>query len=223
MVGGGGLSLADQLYGAFLRLRGKKCVVIGGGRVAERKVRSLLPCEARVTVIAPHLTAWLQEKAAENQILHLARPYQPGDVKDAFFVIAATPSPEVNRAVAEEADACGRLVNVVNQPERCNLMVPSMVRRGPLQIAISTSGLSPAVARRLRGELERLIGPEYLQFLQWMAEARQRLKRTVADEERRGEIMRRLVQSDVLSLLREGDRHEAERRMAEIIEGRRER
>lgn len=223
MVGGGGLSLTDQLYGAFLRLRGKKCVVIGGGRVAERKVRSLLPCEAQVTVIAPRLTAWLQQRADEDQILHLARPYQQGDVKDAFLVIAATPSPEVNRAVAEEADAYGRLVNVVNLPERCSLMVPSMVRQGPLQIAISTSGLSPAVAQRLREELERLIGPEYLQFLQWMAEARQRLKQTVADEERRGEIMRRLVQSDVLPLLREGRQCKAEQRMAEIIEGRRER
>ncbi|WP_018131501.1 precorrin-2 dehydrogenase/sirohydrochlorin ferrochelatase family protein [Effusibacillus pohliae] len=209
-------------FGAFLDVAGRLCVVIGGGQVAERKVRSLLDCRARVRVVSPALTPGLEELAADGTIEYVARPYQPGDAKDAFLTIAATDSLTVNRQVVEEADAEGRLVNTVHAAAGGNLILPAVMRRGPLQVAISTSGTGPVLARLIREELEGYFGPEYERYLEKLAAIRTRLRQTVADEQTRADILRKIVRSNVRELLREGREAEADRTIRDIIEGRKD-
>jgi precorrin-2 dehydrogenase/sirohydrochlorin ferrochelatase len=141
-------------YAAFLNLRGRLCTVVGGGKVAERKIRKLLDCGAYVRVISPNVRPQLQRWAEEGRIEWLCRPYVPGDVADAWLVFAATSDRQVNRLVWAEAEQAGRLVNVIDDPDLCTLTVPASTRRGVLQVAISTSGTNPAVAARLRQVLE---------------------------------------------------------------------
>lgn len=205
------------MYGAFLHVKDRNCVIVGGGSVAERKAAGLLECGAKITVIAPRLSSRLQILAEQGTITHIPRSYRRGDVCEAFLVIAATNSPQVNMEVADEADAYQRLVNVVNVPERCSFFVPSVVRRGSLALAISTSGMSPAVAKQIREELERQFGPEYEVFLQKMGEIRRQLKTSIENEEARREVFRQIARSDVLLLIRQGQMEAADRRIAELM------
>ena len=139
-------------YPAFLNLQEKKAVVVGGGKVAERKVLTLLKAGADVTVVSPLLTSRLRKLKEAKRIRHISRTYRFGDLKDSFLVIAATDSPAVNTKVAEGAPA---LLNVVDVPFECNFIAPSIVKRGPLVFAISTSGTSPAFAKAVRKEIEK--------------------------------------------------------------------
>ena len=147
-----------QLFPVFLDLRGKRCVVVGGGKVAKRKVESLVEAGAVVTVIAPEVTQ------LPDTVAIIRRPFQPKDLDGARFVIAATDDPAVNAAVADAAEACGIWVNAVDDPVNCSVFLPAVVRRGAFCLAISTGGASPAFARRLRERLEREFGEEYGQF-----------------------------------------------------------
>ncbi len=144
-----------------LDLDGKPCLVIGGGRVAERKVRSLCQCGATVTVLSPELTESLEREAAAGAITVIRRPYQPGDLDGYLLVIAATDDPDAQAAIHQEATAKNILLNVADVPHRCTFILPATVRRGDFGIAVSTGGNSPALARRIRQELERCYGPEY--------------------------------------------------------------
>ncbi|MFQ5826028.1 MAG: bifunctional precorrin-2 dehydrogenase/sirohydrochlorin ferrochelatase [Dehalococcoidia bacterium] len=130
-------------YPVFLNIAGRRCLVIGGGEVAERKVASLLDCGGRVTVISPRLSPGLEEKQAQGAIEALARDFQPGDLEGAFLVIAATDDPGVNDKIVREARKRGILINVVDQPGECDFIVPSTVHRGELVVAISTGGQKP--------------------------------------------------------------------------------
>lgn len=140
---------------------GRKCLVIGGGKVAARKVLSLLECGAEVLVISPELTAKLHELHQAGKIVWLPRQYLKGDLKGSFLVIAATDDAVVQEDVFLEADKKGQLINVADVPKRCNFILPATVRRNDLTIAISTAGKSPALASKLRQKLEGIIGPEY--------------------------------------------------------------
>jgi len=154
--------------------------------VALRKIKSLLSCGARVVVIAPEVLPEIEELAREGKIELIQRPYQEGDLEGAFLVVAATNNPAVQEQVVSEAERRGLLLNVVDQPERSNFIVPSVIRRGRLSLAISTSGASPALARRLRETLEELFGPEYADYLELMARWRREiLSRDLPEEERR--------------------------------------
>lgn len=161
-----------EFYPAFLNLKGLPCLVVGGGKVAERKAKSLLSCAAVVKVVSPRLTPALQELAAGGQIEYLPREFRPSDLEGVFLVIAATDSKEVNREVAREARSRNLLVNVVNDPQSGNFYVPAAVRRGPLQIAVSTSGRSPLLARRIRERLEGEFGPAYGCLAEFLGEIR---------------------------------------------------
>lgn len=141
-------------YAAFLNLRDRYCVVVGGGKVAERKVQKLLACGARVRVISPDLQPRLEQAVEAGRIEWVRRHYQPGDTEGAWLVFAATNDRQVNRMVWAEAEQSGRLVNVVDDSDNCTLTVPASTRRGVLHIAISTSGTDPAEAARLRQVLE---------------------------------------------------------------------
>jgi precorrin-2 dehydrogenase / sirohydrochlorin ferrochelatase len=141
-------------YAAFLNLVGKVCVVIGGGRVAERKIAKLIESKAEVVVISQEIRQRIEEWVHAGCVLHIARDYKEGDIKDAFLVFAATNCRDVNQRVFEEASRLGKLVNVVDDRESCSFVVPATYGRDELQIAISTSGTSPAKAKKMRERLE---------------------------------------------------------------------
>jgi precorrin-2 dehydrogenase / sirohydrochlorin ferrochelatase len=161
------------LFPMCVKLCDRLCVVVGGGAIAESKIRSLLDSEASVRVVAPSVTdtiaGWMNDSRVELRL----KSFTPDDLAGAFLVVAATSSAEVNSQIFREAEARKILCNAVDQPEQCHFYYPAVVRRGSLQIAISTEGLSPALAQRLRQELETQFGPEYGVWLEWLGEVRQ--------------------------------------------------
>lgn len=164
-------------YPLFINLRGKKCVVIGGGQVALRKVIPLLECGAEVTVVSPGFVPELKRLKGKKAIALAQRSFKPEDLKDAAFVIAATDSKEINQEIAERGKKQGALVNVVDDPEDSDFIVPSFFRRGDLTLAVSTGGASPAFARKIRAWLEESIGEDYGDLLSLVKEVRGELNR----------------------------------------------
>ncbi|GAX90504.1 precorrin-2 dehydrogenase/sirohydrochlorin ferrochelatase family protein [Effusibacillus lacus] len=209
----------SRYFAAFLDIAGRLCTVIGGGQVAERKIKTLLACGARIRIVSPGLTPELGRLAAEGAIEHIARPYEPGDTEGAFLTIAATDSREVNRLVVEEVNKEGRLVNSVHGAAEANLIFPAVVDRGPLQVAISTSGTGPVVAKAIREDLEEYFGEEFEVYLHKLSSVREHLKQTIDEEKMRAEVLLAIVQSRVRELLRSGNEAEADRIIRSIIEG----
>jgi precorrin-2 dehydrogenase/sirohydrochlorin ferrochelatase len=175
------MTTAPDLFPMFVKLAGRSCVVVGGGSIAATKVEALLHAGAHITIVSPTLTARLDKLQLEGRLAWIPRRFQPCDVNGAFLVIAATPDDRVNELVFREAERCGILCNAVDQPPRCNFYFPAVVRRGPLQIAISTNGLSPSLAQRLRKEFERSFGPEYGEWLVWLGVVREALMQRKLD------------------------------------------
>lgn len=204
-------------YPVYIQLQGQPCVVIGGGKIAEGKVQGLLEAQASVTVIAPDLTPYLHELVQEKQITYLARSYQPGDLTGAFMVICVTDRSEVNHEVWEEAIANRQLVNVVDDTPRCNFIAPSILRKGDLTIAISTSGKAPALAVRLKERYERELGPEYERFLQLAGELREPLARHIPDFETRKALWYELVDSEIFDVLARGDEDAARAIISRVV------
>lgn len=153
--------LATPFYIACLRLTGRSCLVVGGGEIGLEKVEGLLACDGKVTVVAPELGAGLQELVDEGSIEHVARDYEPADLVGRFLVIACTDDTEVNIRVYDDAERRAMLVNVVDVPPLCNFILPAILRTGPLAIAISTAGASPALAKRMKAEIAEQFGEEY--------------------------------------------------------------
>src|SRR3954469_12865053 len=145
--------LDTPFYIACLRLKGRRCLVVGGGEVGLEKVEGLLACDGDVVVVAPELESSLAEMAAEGSIEWHQRTYEPSDLEGTFMVIAATDNTDVNIRVYEDAERRAMLVNVVDVPPLCNFILPAIIRSGPLAIAISTAGASPALAKRIRDEI----------------------------------------------------------------------
>jgi precorrin-2 dehydrogenase/sirohydrochlorin ferrochelatase len=186
-------------YPAFLNLEGKKAVVVGGGRIAERKVLTLVRAGADVTVVSPTLTVRLHKEKESGRIRHRPRRYRRGDLKDSFLAIAATDSPEVNTKVAEDASG---LLNVVDVPRECNFIAPSVVARGPLVFAISTGGTSPAFAKAVRKEIERSYGRVFADYLGFVKTLRSRAVREISDTAAREKFLKSLASEDILKTLR---------------------
>jgi len=164
-------------YPIFLKISRKKCVVVGGGRVALRKVRALLEYGAGVEVISPDPCLELVGLAERGQIRILHRHYQPGDLRKAFVAIAATDNSALNQQVIKEARGKAVLVNVIDEPENSDFIVPSYVRRGSMTIAVSTAGRSPALARKIRTRLEKEFGNEYASLVRLIGEVRAEVRR----------------------------------------------
>jgi precorrin-2 dehydrogenase / sirohydrochlorin ferrochelatase len=154
-----------RYYPVNLKIADRPCLVIGGGRVAERKIMGLLACGARVTVVSPELTPGLAALHREERIAWHNRPYRQGDLAGAFLVIAATDDKPTQDAIQQEADRDNILLNIADVPRRCNFILPSILSRGDLTIAVSTGGKSPALAKQVREELEERFGPEYAIYL----------------------------------------------------------
>jgi precorrin-2 dehydrogenase/sirohydrochlorin ferrochelatase len=208
---------AMRYYPLFVRLDGRACVVIGGGEVAERKVRGLLRAGARVTLVSPAATPALEEFAAAGDIGIHRRRYRRGDLQGAFLAYAATDDEAVNGEIAGEAEREGVLLNVVDRPAFCSFTVPAVVERGDLVIATSTGGASPMMARRIREELERQFGPEYARALEILRGVRERLGREGRDSDERKRIFAALVDSPLLDLVRAEDSGGIDRLLAETL------
>lgn len=203
-------------YPVFLvGLENKRCVVVGGSREAERKAEGLLACDAQVAVIGARVTSRLREWADAGRIEWIARDFRPGDVEGAYLVIAENADPAISAQVWEEAQ--GRLVNIMDDVERCNFIAGSVVQQGPLTIAISTNGCAPALAVRLRERMREEFGPEYAAFLELMRELREPLARRFPDFQQRRAVWYALVDSDILDLFRAGEPERAMDRAAKIV------
>ena len=185
-----------------LDIRGKPVVVVGGGTVAARKCQTLLAAGARVTVIAPTVTARLRELAEKGRVSHLARKYSGGDLAGAFLVFASTDSHLVNRAVAKEAKNSGILADVVDAPDQSDFTSPAVVSRGGLMITISTEGESPALARKIRAELEQRYGPEYVELIKILGRVREKLLTEKRKSSYNKKLLLNLVEQDLPTLLK---------------------
>ena len=209
-----------MFYPVYLNLNGKRVVVVGGGEVAERKVESLLDSGALVVVISPRVTSSLSALADQKRIELKRRRFTRGDCAEAALVFSATDDPAVSRAVYKDATRLGIFVNTADQPALCSFIMPAVVRRGNIGVAISTGGTSPALAARLRGKISRVIGPEYARLAELLSRARSEIRDRVSDERDRRELHYRILDSDIIALLRRNDTDGAERRLRNIIEGR---
>jgi precorrin-2 dehydrogenase / sirohydrochlorin ferrochelatase len=168
--------IMTSYYPIFLNLKNRRCVIVGGGEVAERKVKTLVEQGAQVMVISQNLTKELETMAGQGMIQIMLRDYSPGDLRLAVIAIAATDNTQVNHQIAEDGKQWGVLVNVVDDPEASDFIVPSQFSRGDVVIAISTGGHSPALARKIRTELESHISPEYEALVQLVSQVRAELK-----------------------------------------------
>jgi siroheme synthase-like protein len=191
-----------------LVLDGRPCLVVGGGQIALRKVDGLLACGGRVHVVAPRILA---ELAARPGVTCDERPWRPEDMDGRWLVIAATDDPAVNRAVYEAGERAGIWVNGADDPANCSFTLPSVVRRGDLQVTVSTGGRSPALSTWLRRRLEGEIGPEYAVLLDLLAGEREGLK--AAGRSTEGLDWQSALDSDMLGLIRNGDLAHARERL----------
>jgi siroheme synthase-like protein len=181
------------LFPLFLRLEGRACLVVGAGAVAEEKIRGLLDAGARVGVVAPSATAAISLWAREKKLVWMRRKFRERDVSRNFLVVAATSAPQVHERVWRAARRANVLCNVVDDPERCDFFYAAVIRRGGLQIAVSTGGRSPALAQRIRKRLEKQFGAEYAGQVERLGRARSRLLISESNIERRKEIAHRMA------------------------------
>ncbi len=198
-------------------LASSRCVVVGGGEVAARKVTALCRAGARPIVISPALCAALSRQVDDDEIDAIRRQYQAGDLAGARLVIAATDNAATNEAVWREAQDAGCLVNVVDDPPRCNFYVPATVRRGSLTLSVSTGGNSPLLARRIRESLEQQFDLAYEPYLALLGELRPRVQEQVAEPEQRKALWESLLDSDILELLKAGQLEAARQHAEEIV------
>jgi precorrin-2 dehydrogenase/sirohydrochlorin ferrochelatase len=204
-----------EYYPAFIDLHGKIAVVIGGGNVSERKVRALIKAGARVKVISPHITGGLAKLGKKGMLKHIGRNYRKGDLADAFIVIAGTSSSRTNDRIA--GDARG-LVNVIDAPSRGNFIVPSVVDRGKLTIAISTGGASPAVSKAIRKEMELMYGAEFTRYLRFLERIRKKATVKIIDARKRKAFLRSLASKENLTTLRTKGFRSASREITAAME-----
>jgi len=191
--------LMRDLYPIFLKLKGRQCLVVGGGNIACRKIESLLECGPRVRVVAPDCDHAVWEMWMAGRIELARRMFRPEDLEGVFLAIAATNDEEVNRAIHAAARERGVLCNVVDRPDLCDFYVPAVVERGDLQIAISTNGKAPALGAALRNWLEEEIGPGYGSAVERLGKLRERVRARYPNApERRMEVLRRVAGSDTL-------------------------
>ena len=193
------------MYPVFITLSGKRCLVVGGGEVAERKIERLLETGALVTVVSPENTTSISDWADLELVELHSRKYQTGEAAGYFLVIAATGDMELNRRISKDATQAERLVNVVDVPDMCNFFVPSIVRRGAFQIAISTGGASPALAKKIRMDLEETYTDGYKKLVDRLKEFRTLLMKKEPDGEKRKLILNRVVRSPETERFLDGD------------------
>lgn len=192
------------MYPVSLDITGKRCVVVGGGSVATRKVHGLLQAGGQVRVISPEAGEDIKSLAVKRQIEWMQKPFAAADVEGAFLVFAATDNPAVQAQVVQAAHVCGVLVNVADGPGQCDFQVPAVVRRGALAISITTEGTTPAVAAMVRRQLESRIGEEYGLLTRLVGLVRDEILAQAGSESAKKILFQKLLQDDILLWLREG-------------------
>jgi siroheme synthase-like protein len=198
---------APVLYPAFIDLRGRRCLVVGGGPVGTEKTEKLVHAGAYIRLVSPAITDRLAELVATGAIAEFhRRAYRAADLDDCILVIAATSEAEVNRQVWEDGEARRMLVNVVDVPPLCNFIVPSIMRHGELAVAVSTGGASPVVARVVRQRIEDEIGPEWGELVGLLRATREELKQRFLTMPERAAAVERLLATDIVDRLASGDR-----------------
>lgn len=207
---------AQKYYPVFLNMQGQLCVVIGGGEIAERKVQSLLESGAIVTLITPDCTAGLEAMTADPSVTWHQRKYETGDLEGAFIAIASTDDRAVNDAVTKEAAEQNTPLNVVDITDMCTFIAPSVIRRGPVTLAISTGGMGPALARKLREELEGNESLAFADMAELVADVRADLKARSLTVDPEG--WQAALNAEVLGLYQSGKPAKARERMIELLE-----
>lgn len=192
-----------RYYPVNLDIQNRKCLVVGGGGVGARKVKTLFKCGARVTVVSIDVQPSLQRLAETGDIVLNRRPYQSSDLDGMFLVIGATSDEQLNRRISRDAEGRNMLCNIADVPDACNFILPAIVERGDLLIAVSTSGCSPAFAKKLRQDLEKEFGEEYAFFLKIMSAARKKLLKTEHAPEAHKPLFEQLIAGGLLDMVRE--------------------
>ncbi|MBI5233001.1 MAG: bifunctional precorrin-2 dehydrogenase/sirohydrochlorin ferrochelatase [Deltaproteobacteria bacterium] len=203
-------------YPVFFDISKTPCVVIGGGCVAERKILNLVSAGALVTVISPRVTDTIKKLVEKGSVRYIPRVYRKGDLKGFFLVISASNSKKTNTAVSSEAGKTGVLVNIVDLPELCDFIVPSLITRGSLQIAISSSGQSPMLSKTIRKTIESVIGREYETLLEILGRIRKKLLKEGLGYDRKYKIYERLINPLLLDHIRHGNRVKIDSFLKEI-------
>ena len=206
-----------RYYPINLDIRDRKCLVIGGGSVGTRKVMTLLNCGARVTVISPQVTEKLNELARAGSIALQNRSYRTADLKGVFLVIGATDDETLNQKISRDAVSRKILCNIADRPAACNFILPSIVHRGDLVITISTSGKSPALAKKLRKALEAEFGEEYAGLLQLMGAIREKLLRQAHEPEAHKHLFNQLLDNGLLEMIRKGRKDDINRLLKDTL------
>jgi precorrin-2 dehydrogenase/sirohydrochlorin ferrochelatase len=191
-------------YSMIVDLTGKRCVVIGGGMVAERKIRALLETSALVSVVSPTFTPPIAKWTESGLVGGQQREYRRGDIEDAFLIIAATNNPDVNYQVYLDGKQQNQLVNIADRPELSNFIVPAALCRGKLIISVSTSGAIPSAAVAIRNEIEHNYGEDYEKFVDFLSDFRVEVKRVILDMSEREHIFKEAAKLDILHMLRTG-------------------
>jgi len=202
---------ARAYYPLFADLRDRRCLIVGGGAVAQRKVTTLLRYGARITVVSPTLTKRLAAYARRGVIRHQARPFSPGDLRGVWLVYAATDDQRVNESVYRTATRRRIFTNVVDQPALCSFIAPAIFRRGLVTIAVSTGGASPSLAKQMRRDLARMVGAEYASMGRLLLSLREAAKRRLPTFAGRKRYFAQLVSGRVFQLVRAGRTQEARR------------
>lgn len=205
----------DAYYPIFLNVSGKRVVVVGGGKIAEGKVDKLMDCGSKITLISPVLTNKLRERASKGEVTYIAREYQDGDLADAYMALVATDDNAVNQAAADEARDRGILVNTADDVKNCDFIAPAIVQRGDLTIAISTAGRSPAMARRIREELEQLFTQEYADLLTVLSQARAIVRRNGLRPD--PEVWQEAIDDELKAMVRRGELSAAKDRLVATL------
>jgi precorrin-2 dehydrogenase/sirohydrochlorin ferrochelatase len=206
-----------KYYPIFLRVAQRPCLVVGGGKIGQQKVESLMDAGAAVTLISPEVTPQLAAWAAARRLTHHQRRYITGDLRGFLLAYAATGNDAVDRAMAREASEAGVLLNVVDRRADCDFLAPATMQRGDLIIAASTSGSSPALAKRIRRDLEARYGSEYALALQVLGRLRERLRQARRSPAERKRIFTALAESALLDYLRSGNREAVDRLLARTV------
>ena len=207
-----------RYYPAFLDLQGLSCLVVGGGQVGERKVKTLLSCGAKVHLISPELTPSLEEEVRQGRVRLLAPEFLPEHLEGMFLVIGATDDPEVNQRINLEARSRNLLCNIVDKPRECNFIVPSHVRRGDLVIAVSTGGRSPALAKKIRQDLENLFPDIYSSYVALLGRVREYLLAQGLPQAKNRQIFESLIEAPILESIQKGDREDLTSQLIRLLD-----
>jgi siroheme synthase-like protein len=202
-------------YPVFLEMKDRRCVVIGGGAVAERKVEGLVAVGANVTVISPAITNGLRELLTQGAIRHVAREYQTGDRAGYDLVFVATDNSEINAVVSNEARSLRIWVNSADDPDHCDFILPAVIRRGDLAVAVSTGGVSPAVTRAIREELDQYVSADYASFVRIAGEVRRELREKSVSPG--AGAWNRALKGDFRRLIKEGRPEQAKELLLETL------